>query len=648
MALVKRSRIGSGGGKNPATPAASAGGPAKKPAAARAATPTIRHDTATERIGAATERIGAATEQLASGLTQSAAATRELARSMEQVASGAEEAAAASQQQSQSIRRIVAALTTARGEADSSNRRTEAVALALAETAGRISTAIRAIEHGSQRQTEAVALVAELDGRARDIGEITRTVSRISDQTNLLALNAAIEAARAGEQGRGFAVVADEVRTLAETSDQSAREVQQLTEAIQQDILAIGNDLREAAQVALREANAAGGLAQALDAQRADMARIADGSRDILGAALEAEQAAAQAQKGAEQIATAAEQQSSGVVEAQAAVQQQARSLDQGQVAAQSLAELAGQLRSPRARATTLEQISASAEELSASIQQMSGAATQVMAAVGEISKAAQVQSAATQQTSAALAQIEDSARIARQNAGTASEQVARLDAALKEGRRAIGSLIDGVTLALTGTRTGVLTLKRVEGVGRRVEKIIDALALVAVQISMLAVSGAVEAARTGEAGRGFAVVSNDIRALAREAAENVDRARDTVRGILDQIAALRGEFEHIGTATDAQVSGIRIVSADMERIEQDVSMLGVAGKSIFDGSGSILAATADTAQAARQIAAAAEEASAASRQAASAAAEQSQGVEDLAAAIEEIATLADELKRSA
>ncbi len=641
MALVKRSRIGTGGSRSPSAPPAQGNAPAAKKAPARSGGAPARRDTAAERIAAATE-------QLASGLTQSAAATRELARSMEQVASGAEEAAAASQQQSHSIRRIVAALTTARAEADASNRRTEVLALSLAETAGRISASILAIESGAQRQTGAVVLVEELDGRARDIGEITRAVSRISDQTNLLALNAAIEAARAGEQGRGFAVVADEVRTLAETSDHSAREVQQLTAAIQQDILAVGNELREAAQVALREAHAAGGLAQALEAQRADMGRIAEGSRNILGAALEAEQAAEQAQKGAEQIATAAEEQSSAVVEAQAAVQQQARSLDQGQVAAQNLAELATQVRSARVRGETLEEISASAEELSASIQQMSGAATQVMAAVGEISKAAQLQSAATQETSAAMAQIEEGARIAQQSAGAASDQVARLDAALKDGRRAITGLIDGVAAALQGTQAGVATLRRVESVGRRVEKIVDAIALVAVQTSMLAVSGAVEAARAGEAGRGFAVVSNDIRALAREAAENVDRARDTVRGIIEQIAALRSEFEQIGTATEAQVRNSRTVSADLEKIEQDVGRLRVAGESILEGSGSILSATAEIANAARQIAAAAEEASAASREAATAATEQSQGVEDLAAAIEEIATLADELKRSA
>ena len=351
MALVKRSKIAAGSTSAPA-PAARNGKRSSRPPAAR---PAAVHDTVSERIAAATE-------QLASGLTQSAAATRELARSMEQVASGAEEAAAASQEQSQSIRRIVAALSAARTEADASNRRTEAVALALADSSSQIVSSVRAIEHAAQRQGESVTLVGELDQRARDIGEITGAVSRISDQTNLLALNAAIEAARAGEQGRGFAVVADEVRTLAETSERCAREVQQLTQAIQQDILEVGAGLREAAQVALREAGTATNVAGNLDAQRADMQQIAQDSRDILTAALEAERAASEAQRGAEQIASAAEEQSSGVTEAQAAVQQQARALDQGQQAAQSLARLAAEIRSRKGSSRSLEEISASAE----------------------------------------------------------------------------------------------------------------------------------------------------------------------------------------------------------------------------------------------------------------------------------------------
>ncbi|MGH8423438.1 MAG: methyl-accepting chemotaxis protein [Pseudomonas fluorescens] len=77
------------------------------------------------------------------------------------------------------------------------------------------------------------AHIGQLNGKAEDIGQILEVISGISQQTNLLALNAAIEAARAGEAGRGFAVVADEVRSLAHRTQQSALQVHQLIEELQ-------------------------------------------------------------------------------------------------------------------------------------------------------------------------------------------------------------------------------------------------------------------------------------------------------------------------------------------------------------------------------------------------------------------------------
>ena len=307
MALVKKSKIMPRGAAAPAGVAVAAA-PRRAARAAPAGKQTV------------IERIAAATEELASGLTETSAATRELGQAMAQIASGAEEAAGASQEQSAAIKQIVTSLSAARSEADRASQRTEVVTNTLAEATRQIHSSVQAIDRAAQRQLSLVGIIDDLQARVKDIGEITQSVSRISDQTNLLALNAAIEAARAGEQGRGFAVVADEVRALAETSDKNARDVQRLAGSIEKDVRSVVATLNQAAATATKEGASAAAVAQSMLERRADMSKIADASRELLNAAGDAERAAVEAQKGAEQIASAAEEQSAGSAEAQGTI----------------------------------------------------------------------------------------------------------------------------------------------------------------------------------------------------------------------------------------------------------------------------------------------------------------------------------------
>ena len=98
-----------------------------------------------------------------------------------------------------------------------------------------IQTTIAGMNRIADRVQSAATVIDSLGARSDQIGAIVGTIEDIADQTNLLALNAAIEAARAGEQGRGFAVVADEVRALAERTTRATREIGEMIKAIQKE-----------------------------------------------------------------------------------------------------------------------------------------------------------------------------------------------------------------------------------------------------------------------------------------------------------------------------------------------------------------------------------------------------------------------------
>ena len=128
-----------------------------------------------------------------------------------------------------------------------------------------VSHAVQSIQRIAIKVQQSAKTVESLGSRSEQIGNIVGTIEDIADQTNLLALNAAIEAARAGEQGRGFAVVADEVRALAERTTKATREIGEMIKTIQKETKSAVTAMEEGVQEVERGTNDAARSGAALE-----------------------------------------------------------------------------------------------------------------------------------------------------------------------------------------------------------------------------------------------------------------------------------------------------------------------------------------------------------------------------------------------
>lgn len=150
------------------------------------------------------------------------------------------------------------------------------------EGQGVVSKTMDVINSLSSDVSRAAEVIQKLAHDSESIGAVLDVIRGIADQTNLLALNAAIEAARAGEQGRGFAVVADEVRTLAQRTQESTQEIQQMIEHLQSgasDAVKVMEEGRNSAEAGVQQAAKAGA---SLETITRSVSRITEINREIV------------------------------------------------------------------------------------------------------------------------------------------------------------------------------------------------------------------------------------------------------------------------------------------------------------------------------------------------------------------------------
>ena len=330
---------------------------------------------ATTRITDTIQQIADGTNQQTQAITQTSLSVGQMSNAIDGVAKGAQEQAGAVGKASEVTNLITNAIQQVVTNAQNVTRELDSAADAARQGVQSVENTIQGMEAIKAGVGLLAQKVNEMGQRSDQIGAIIETIGDIASQTNLLALNAAIEAARAGEQGKGFAVVADEVRKLAEKSAQATKEIAGLIEDIQQ--------------------TAAG----AVEAMK-------QGTRDV-------EIGAARAQDTGQTLET--------ILAAIEGVYEQA---GQAAEAAASMENAADELSS------AMDSVSAVVEENTAATEEMAAGSSEVTMAIGAISSVSEESSAAIQEVTAEAVQMRSQVEEVSNFARSLAEMAASLQQA--------------------------------------------------------------------------------------------------------------------------------------------------------------------------------------------------------------------------
>lgn len=296
------------------------------------------------QVGSNAEQVAASAEELTASAEQTSQATEQIVHTMQEVAVGVDNQVKSVEETSRTVNEMAAGIQQVANNAQNVSCSAIEVSEKASQGGQTIQSAVQQMNSINVSFSGMSEMVKGLGVRSSEIGNIIEVITGIADQTNLLALNAAIEAARAGEHGRGFAVVADEVRRLAEQSSQSSQQISVLIATIQDETKKAVQSMDVAANEVLSGIGVVNKAGQSFEEIESSINEVTTQIQEVSSAVQQMAAGSEQIVQTMKFIAEISETASSGAQGVSAATEEQLASMEEIASSANALSTMAEEL----------------------------------------------------------------------------------------------------------------------------------------------------------------------------------------------------------------------------------------------------------------------------------------------------------------